>query len=77
VYRVKKEKEKRLKNNIVPNVSSRKRKKKTILLFIYLNKVYIRKLSFTIILFDRIGKNPSLIIYDDLKITTLDKKSII
>jgi len=33
-------------------------------------------LYFTIILFDRISKNPSLIIYADLKITTLDKKSI-
>ena len=31
-------------------------------------------MSFTIILFDRISKNPSLIIYTDLKITTLDKK---
>jgi hypothetical protein len=53
----------------------RKRKKNTILLFIYLNKVYISKLSFIIILFGRINKNPFLIIYVDLKITTIDKRA--
>ena len=34
----------------------------------------INKLFFIINLFDEISKNPSLIIYTDLKITTSDKK---
>lgn len=39
-------------------------------------KEKISKLSFIISLFYKISKNPSLIIYADLKITRLDKKSI-
>ena len=50
---------------IVSSIESRKRKK---------NKVYISKLSSIISLFDKISKNPSLIIYADLKITTLDRR---
>ncbi len=52
----------------------RERKKNTILFTIYLNKVYISKLSFIISLFDKISKNPSLIIYVDLEITTIDRR---
>ena len=37
-------------------------------------KEKVSKLSFIIILFDKISKNPSLIIYADLKITTLDRR---
>jgi hypothetical protein len=37
-------------------------------------KEKISKLSFIISLFYKISKNPSLIIYADLKITTLNKK---
>ena len=36
----------------------------------------VSKSSFIISLFDKISKNLSLIIYADLKITRLDKKSI-
>ena len=38
--------------------------------------IIISKLTFIISLFDKISKHPSLIIYADLKITTIDKKSI-
>ena len=73
----KKEKEKKLKDSIVPNILLREKGKcysTYYLPLIYFNKVYISKLSFIIILFDKISKNPSLIIYADLKITTLDRR---
>jgi len=38
--------------------------------------IIISKLSFIISLFDKISKNPSLIIYADLKITTLDRRDV-
>jgi hypothetical protein len=47
---------------IVSRIASRKRKK------------IITKSFFIIRLFDKISKNPSLIIYADLKITTLDRR---
>ena len=73
----KKEKEKELKDSIAPNISLKSEKRVILFHFIiYLTKVYIIKLSFIISLLDKISRNPSLIIYVDLKITTVVKRNI-
>ena len=76
---VKKIEKRNHKIKIVFSIALRKRErkmKKAPFFFssIYLTKVYISKLSFIISLFAKINKNPSLIIYVDLKITTIEKK---